>query len=234
MRPVLWLALAAGLVPPAASAQSVVRPYHGHARRLPPVSGTITMAPGEFGRSARPVIVRRSAPMPRIVTGYGYGSGYTAVTPAERWATGGTGLAGLIGNTGNSFAGQAAWGTADSATTGSGYLGGAWAAGAERPLVERYGEPAVFPAGYDVPVFGASPQLGFYGSGAPSTLAYYSSGSSAGPYGSPGGLATYRSGSYGYGPRIITIPRGRQVSQQCSCGPRIIRVGRRHHAVMVD
>jgi hypothetical protein len=239
----LWLAaLAASMVVPvAAQSQTVLRPHRAQVSRLPPVAGVIKVRPGATQQGGRTVVLHRSAtPHPQIVFGTpwgGQGVGptyrYRALTPAEQWATGGTGLRGLIGNTGNPFAGQARWGTADSATSGPGY-GSGWVDGGEPPLVERYGEPAIFPTTYDVPAYGAAPQLGYYGSGRPSTMAYYSSGSSAGPYGSPGGLATYRSGSYGYGPRIITIPGGGRLSQGCSCGPRIIRLGRHHHAVVID
>lgn len=246
MRFLLPFALAASLVPMAASAQTVVVPRKAHLHRLPPVSGTIAVPREAFGGGYRQVpawrLSRRPEPMPRVVTGglwparriavapfQPYGGGYR---PIEPWMTGGTGLSGVIGNTGNPFAGQAAWGTADSATTGRGLFTNGW--GHERPLASGYGETPIDPTGSGYTAYGASPQLGFYGSGTPYSIAYYSSGSSAGPYGSPGGLATYRSGSYGYGPRVLMVPGGGYGRQTCSCGPRIVRVGRRVRSDMVD
>ena len=100
-------------------------------------------------------------------------------------------------------------------------------------LAETYGEPPLYAqAGYGEqayggPAYGANPQLPFYGSGAPYAMGYYSSGSSAGPYGSAGGIATYRSGSYGYGPRVVETGYGGGYRQGCTCGPRIVHL-RRH------
>ncbi|MDX7953059.1 hypothetical protein P7D22_18005 [Lichenihabitans sp. Uapishka_5] len=211
---------------------------------LPPVSGTLRMQPDEFGaarpRHARGPAIRRAVSQNRVevIRGglYPRASAYQALSPAERWATGGTGLSGLIGNTGNPYLGEARWGTADSATTGSGYAPrrdwrqrGLFTTEAEAPLLDRYGESPVFAeAGYGGQTYGAAPQLAYYGSGAPSTMGYYSSGSSAGPYGSPGGLATYRSGSYGYGPRVIgNAGFGETAGRQgCTCGPRIVTLSR--------
>lgn len=211
-------------------------------RALPPVSGTLHLAPDEFGR-ARPRAQRQFVSRPetvRIVRG-GLDprvTDYRAITPAERWATGGTGVSGLIGNTGNPYGGETRWGTADSATTGN---GGAPRFGwrrrglftAEPALADTYGEPPVYAGvSYGGPAYEGAPQLPFYGSGTPYTMSYYSSGSSAGPYGSPGGLATYRSGSYGYGPRVIETGAGYGYGyrrQGCTCGPRIVHLRRHHH-----
>ena len=228
-------------------------------RRLPPVSGTLHMRSNAFGYAGQDMeeqggwrqrrVVRADYPRAMAATEWrggepayqqpveqGYAPRYRQVyAPAARWASGGTGLVGLIGNAGNPFAGGGTgWGTADSATSGPGYATGGGVAGwaPERSLGEAYGEPDVMSGGYQQAGYGAAPQLGYYSSGAPSTMPYYSSGSSAGVYGSPGGLSAYRSGSYGAGPRVIVLRRQRAAYQGCTCGPRIVRVNhRRRHLV---
>lgn len=241
MRSGLPIALGAALLAFAgtgAQADQTIR--HRGARGLPPVAGTLRMAPGEFGHRRFAHRAPRFESVTVVRGGlYPSTSRYHAITPAERWAGGGTGVSGLIGNTGNPYGGETQWGTADSATSGTALAPrfgwqrrGLFTSGS---LAETYGEPPLY-AGYGYggqayggPAYGATPQLPFYGSGAPSSMAYYSSGSSAGPYGSPGGLATYRSGSYGYGPRIIeTAAYGGGYRQGCTCGPRIVHL-RRHH-----
>lgn len=240
------LAVLAGSV--TTEAEPAVR-HRVHPRALPPLSGTLRMAPGEFGASRRlppppPVVVRRRfMPAPEaveVVRGGVFpqstldeGGGLSAT---ERWATGGTGLRGLIGNTGNPFAGTAAWGTADSATTGIARAPRFATArrglftSSEGTLAGAYGERPLQPVTYDVPVYGSAPPVPFYGSGTPYSLSYYSSGSSAGPYGSPGGLGVYRSGSYGYGPRIIRLGGRHGLARRgCACGPRIVQLRRPHH-----
>ncbi|MCW6506519.1 hypothetical protein [Lichenifustis flavocetrariae] len=226
---------------------------------LPPVSGTLHLRPDAYGYDGHGMDERRGwqrrrfvrAEDPRVFAGsqwrggeaayqqsavQGYAPRYRqAYVPATRWATSGTGLVGLIGNSGNPFAGGGTgWGTADSATSGPGYATGGGLAGwaTERPLRAVYGEPDVMAGAYQQAGYGAAPQLGYYSSGAPSTMPYYSSGSSAGAYGSPGGLPAYRSGSYGAGPRVIVLRRHAVVYRGCTCGPRIVRVGhRRRHLV---
>lgn len=265
---------------------------HHRVQPLPPISGSIHLAPGEFGTTHRtappPVLVRRrprpapdvvevvrgglepqvsttvvAAPLAEVEAA---GPASTDLATTRRWASGGTGVSGIIGNTGNPFAGEAAWGTADSATTGiagtprfadpprifarprfalTGTEGaaprpyalraatarrGLFTSGAiDRPLTDIYGDPPIRSVAYDLPAYGTGPAVPFYGAGTPGTLSYYSAGSAAGPYGSPGGLGVYRSGSYGYGPRVIRIggagpswARGR-----CTCGPRIVHLAPR-------
>lgn len=221
----------------AAGAQAQGFRHHGGSRSLPPVSGTLHLAPDDFGQGEPRRVPRRAARTEtvQVVRGglYPRASAYRGITPVARWATGGTGISGLIGNTGNPFAGETQWGTADSATTGAGLAPrfGWQRRGlftAERSLADTYGEPAAYAGvSYDGQAYGATPQMPFYGSGTPYGLSYYSSGSSAGPYGSPGGLGTYRSGSYGYGPRVIETGYG-YGRQGCTCGPRIVHL-RRHH-----
>lgn len=245
MRSALPIALGAALLTLAgtgAQADQIIR--HRDMRALPPVSGTLRMAPEDFGHRR---YARRASRVESVtvVRGglYPSASRYRAITPAERWALGGTGVSGLIGNTGNPYAGETQWGTADSATTGAALAPrfawqrrGLFTGGS---LAETYGEPPLYAnagyggqsyggQGYGGPAYGATPQLPFYGSGTPYSMAYYSSGSSAGPYGSPGGLATYRSGSYGYGPRIVETGYDGGYRQGCTCGPRIVHL-RRHH-----
>lgn len=212
---------------------------HRGSRVLPPVSGTLHMRSDEFGR-ARSARVSRPAyrsETVQIVRGglYPRASEYRAITPAERWATGGTGVSGLIGNTGNPYAGETQWGTADSATTGAGLAPrfGWQRRGlftSETSLADTYGEAPIYAGvNYDGTAYGATPQVPFYGSGTPYSMSYYSSGSSAGPDGSPGGLGTYRSGSYGTGPRVIDTDAAYGYGQQgCTCAPRIAHL-RRHH-----
>lgn len=225
-----------------AQAEPLYRHHRAHA--LPPVSGTLRMAPDEFGHRRFGGRVSRPESVTVVRGGlYPTASRYQAITPAERWAGGGTGVSGLIGNTGNPYAGETQWGTADSATSGTGLAPrfgwqrrGLFTGGS---LAETYGEPPLYrdvgyrgqgygDQAYGGSPYGASPQLPFYGSGTPYSMGYYSSGSSAGPYGSPGGLATYRSGSYGYGPRIVGAGGYGGVRQGCTCGPRIVHL-RRHH-----
>lgn len=116
------------------------------------------------------------------------------------------------------------WGTADSATTGGAYpppspihaasvhvaYGDAGAWSGTSGLDDRY------------PPTGG---IGYYNSGSPGRLGYYSSSSSAGPGGMPGGLSIYSSGSYGPGPRVVELGgQGGRWSGLRRTGPHIIHL----------
>jgi hypothetical protein len=116
------------------------------------------------------------------------------------------------------------WGTADSATTGGAYPPPSPSHSSSVHVV--YGDSDAWTGqrstGYAYPPTGG---LGYYNSGSPGRMGYYSSSSSAGPGGSPGGLAIYSSGSYGPGPQVVQLAgEGGRWSGARSFGPHIIHV----------
>ncbi len=126
------------------------------------------------------------------------------------------------------------WGTADSATTGGSYPPPSPIHSASVRTV--YGDAGNWASDRGL-TYGYAPTggLGYYNSGSPGRMAYYGSSSSAGPGGSPGGLATYSSGSYGPGPGIIHIGgQGGQWSAARSLGPHIINLGQDGSDVQQD
>ena len=163
-----------------------------------------------------------------------YGYQFSSRPRELTWRGDGTGLVGLIGNAGPNYnLASTGWGTADSATTGGGYpLPSPYSRyHAEAPVQVTYGEPDLWTSGAGYPPTGG---LAYYNSGSPGRMAYYSSSSSAGPYGTPGGLGIYSSGSYGPGPHIIRVGQRHHrrfaSEQDCACGPRIISRHRWHQA----
>lgn len=115
------------------------------------------------------------------------------------------------------------WGTADSATTGGAYPPPSPAHRSSVNLV--YGDAGVWDGQRPAYAYPPTGGLGYYNSGSPGRMGYYSSSSSAGPGGSPGGLAIYSSGSYGPGPHVVQLDgQGGRWSGIHSAGPRIIHV----------
>ena len=241
-----WVA-ALSVSPAHASDHAGHRLRHIHAP-LPPISGTIHLMsrPLEGEQTNRlppsPLLQERST-LGTGIDGRSYASGRfgqyrygfdedQSALPSRR-----RGLS--VDSDGSAAVGGVVtgWGTADSATTGGIYPPPSPHHHAEATVRVVYGEPNEWSHGggfeYGYPPMGG---LSYYNSGSPGRMAYYGSSSSAGPYGTPGGLGLYSSGSYGPGPEIIHVSgrhfsRGRAI-EGCACGPHIVELGhrRRHEA----
>lgn len=252
MRSFKGLAAGAAWVAALAVAPACAADHAGHGLRhrrapLPPVSGIIHLTPRPFGDEEvdrlppSPLLQERStldvghSDRSHASSHFGpYRYGFDSALPAILSRRGGLG----VDRFGSAAIGGVVtgWGTADSATTGGVYPLPSPRHHAEAPVRVVYGEPNEWSHGgfgYGYPPTGG---LSYYNSGSPGRMAYYGSSSSAGPYGTPGGLGIYSSGSYGPGPEIIHIS-GRHVSlaravEGCACGPHIIELGhrRRHEA----
>lgn len=201
---------------------------------LPPVSGTIRLAPETFGyhrlgrHRAYAGRFRRNGPF----------SGYQAGAYGQIWRGGyNTAGAETYWNRNVEFYGEGndtlamtvtGWGTADSATTGGAYPPPSPWHRASVPVGTSYGTGSL--TGTRSHGYGYAPMggLAYYNSGSPGGMAYYGSSSSRGPGGTPGGLGIYSSGSYGPGPKIIRM-HDRQLdrfSERLNTGPHIIHIDR--------
>lgn len=190
---------------------------------LPPVSGTIYMG-GHAWRPHHPL--HRWAHRRYLLDNLAWGSrhvpriaGYQGGINRQIWnQTYNTPGAESFWNRNVPFYGEGndtlaltvtAYGTADSATTGGAY-----------PPPAPWHSASVMP-GRTYVGSGTWSGLGqHYGYAPTGGLGYYSSSSSAGPNGSPGGLAIYSSGSYGPGPKIIDLRRER--AEVLGSGPHVI------------